>query len=369
MAVLYALSGITIVKPDEVAVILRWGRLVGDTPALQEHGPGLLFAFPRPVDRVVRVQVKHVWEVTVSTLAEPQTSDADIRRHARPADAGLRAHRRSEHRARRRWSPATASATPAEWAFYGPEVRGRAARRSHGGDGAVARRDGRRPRARRRPQGSDRDGDAARAGGLDAAHSGLELSSLELTRLAPPRGARATTSTPCRARSSARRPRRRRRRRSPRRRIPQAQAAGRRGGADGARRRATRTSRTAKGDAEAFLALDREYRANPAVVRERLYRDAVERAHRVAGARPLGAAAGRRQVQRLPHHARARRRPPRPTRRRGRRRAMSRRRDRRRRSRRRRLSGVARARGTPPHQPCGSAPASPASACSGWARC
>ena len=62
------LSGITIVKPDEVAVILRWGRLVGDTPALQEHGPGLLFAFPRPVDRVVRVQVKHVWEVPVSTL-------------------------------------------------------------------------------------------------------------------------------------------------------------------------------------------------------------------------------------------------------------------------------------------------------------
>ena len=66
MAVLYALSGITIVKPDEVAVVLRWGRLVGDTPALQQHGPGLLFAFPRPMDEVVRVQVKHVWEVPVS---------------------------------------------------------------------------------------------------------------------------------------------------------------------------------------------------------------------------------------------------------------------------------------------------------------
>src|SRR6202049_3950011 len=62
MVVLYALSGITIVKADEVAVILRWGRLVGDTPALQQHGPGLLFAFPRPVDQVVRVQVKHLWE-------------------------------------------------------------------------------------------------------------------------------------------------------------------------------------------------------------------------------------------------------------------------------------------------------------------
>ena len=69
MAVLYALSGISVIKSDEVAVVLRWGRLVGATPALQEHGPGLLFALPRPVDQVVRVQVKHVWEVPVSTLA------------------------------------------------------------------------------------------------------------------------------------------------------------------------------------------------------------------------------------------------------------------------------------------------------------
>ena len=68
-------------KPDEVAVILRWGRLVGDTPALQEHGPGLLFAFPRPIDRVVRVQVKHVWEVPVSTLASV------VERRARCDDA------------------------------------------------------------------------------------------------------------------------------------------------------------------------------------------------------------------------------------------------------------------------------------------
>jgi len=39
----------------------------------------------------------------------------------------------------------------------------------------------------------------------------------------------------------------------------------------------------ANGDATAFLALDREYRANPAVVRERLYRNAVEQAIGGAG--------------------------------------------------------------------------------------
>lgn len=69
MAVLYALSGITVVRSDEVAVILRWAHLVGETPALQQHGPGLLFSFPRPVDEVVHVQVKRVSEVPVTTLA------------------------------------------------------------------------------------------------------------------------------------------------------------------------------------------------------------------------------------------------------------------------------------------------------------
>ena len=76
MVVLYAFSGVTIVRSDEVAVVLRWGRLVGATPALQEHGPGLLFAFPRPIDRVVRVPVKHVSEITVTTLAST-SSDAE----------------------------------------------------------------------------------------------------------------------------------------------------------------------------------------------------------------------------------------------------------------------------------------------------
>ena len=39
----------------------------------------------------------------------------------------------------------------------------------------------------------------------------------------------------------------------------------------------------AKGDADAFQALDRQYRANPVVVRERLHRDSVEHAIGTAG--------------------------------------------------------------------------------------
>ncbi len=72
MAVLYAASGITIVKPDEVALVLRWGRLVGTAAALEEHGPGLLFALPRPIDEVVRVKVKRVSELRVDASRRPR---------------------------------------------------------------------------------------------------------------------------------------------------------------------------------------------------------------------------------------------------------------------------------------------------------
>ena len=128
MGVLYALSGITIVKPDEAAVILRWGRLVGGTPALQEHGPGLLFAFPRPVDQVIRVQVKHVWEVPVTTLAPGiavgtvededapvggNTLDPLTQGYAVTGDHNIvQVEMVARYRVRE----------PAEWSFYGPKA-------------------------------------------------------------------------------------------------------------------------------------------------------------------------------------------------------------------------------------------------------
>jgi modulator of FtsH protease HflK len=281
MAVLYALSGITIVKPDEVAVILRWGRLVGDTPALQEHGPGLLFAFPRPIDSVVRVQVKHVWEVPISTLAASAPGDEP------PDDSALNPLTEGyaltgDHNivqvvmvARYRVRD------PAEWAFSGPrpedvlraEVTAAMVRSlgEMGIDQVLS--DGRKAliaTAARRAQK-----------GLDAAHSGLELSSLELTALAPPQAlakefdavqsafiGAETSKKEAQAYAAMA--------------IPQAQAEANaevqaaRGDADTALARA-------QGESGAFLALDREYKANPAVTRERLYRDAVERALAGAG--------------------------------------------------------------------------------------
>ncbi len=280
MAVLYALSGISIVRPDEVAVILRWGHLVGATPALQEHGPGLLFAFPRPIDRVIRVQVKHVWEVPVTTLSagddaiafEGLTLDPIMQGYALTGDQNI-VHVDMVARYRVR--------EPAEWAFYGPKaddvlrVEVTAAMVRSLGEMGVDRvlSDGRKDlvdTAMRRAQT-----------GLDAVHSGLELTSLELARLSPPLvlardfdavqsayiGAETSKKEAQAFAESA---------------IPQAQA-DTDSKLQSARAAAASDLAVAHGDAQAFGALDREYRANAVVVRERLYRDSVERAIASAG--------------------------------------------------------------------------------------
>jgi membrane protease subunit HflK len=64
----YALSNTTFVQPGEVALVLRMGRLLGDSAQSQIKHPGLLFAWPEPIDRVIRVPVKTEGEVTIQDL-------------------------------------------------------------------------------------------------------------------------------------------------------------------------------------------------------------------------------------------------------------------------------------------------------------
>lgn len=277
MAMLYLLSGITVIRPDEVAIVLRWGRLVGSTPALQEHGPGLLFAFPRPMDRVMRVQVKHVWEVPVRTLGivEDEASgslDPLTQGYAITGDQNI-VHMDMMARYRIR--------EPAEWALHGAKaedvlrVEVTAAMVRSIGEMGIDRvlSDGRKDliaMATRRAQS-----------GLDASHSGLELTSLELAGLTPPLAlapdfdavqsafiGAETMKNEAQAYAAAA--------------IPQAQAQSD-ASIQAARGAAASDLAVAKGDAQAFQALDREYRANPVVVRERLYRDGIERAIGSAG--------------------------------------------------------------------------------------
>jgi modulator of FtsH protease HflK len=290
MALLYLVSGITVVRPDEVAVILRWGRLVGDTPALQEHGPGLLFSFPRPIDQVVRVQVKHVWQVPVRTLVfgsltAPTGNDAggeDFGATLDPLSQGyaVTGDQNIVHVdmiARYRIRDA------AEWAFFGPNaddvirVEVTAAMVRSLGEMEVDRvlSDGRKvliATATRRAQA-----------GLDAAHSGLELASVELTRLAPP-AALASSFAAVQSAFIGAETQQKEAQAYAEQTLPRARAE-----ADSVEQSAQAAAAAdlaqAKGDAQAFLALDRAYRANPQVVRERMYRDGVDRAIGAASVR------------------------------------------------------------------------------------
>lgn len=62
-----AFSGVRIVKSGEVAMVLRFGKLVGDTPEEQIHEPGLLFCFPSFIDEVVTVSTDNVMQQDVYT--------------------------------------------------------------------------------------------------------------------------------------------------------------------------------------------------------------------------------------------------------------------------------------------------------------
>jgi membrane protease subunit HflK len=67
----YLLSNTTLIQPGEVALVLRLGKLHGATREAQIKRPGLLLAWPEPIDRVIRVPVKTEGEVVVEELWEP----------------------------------------------------------------------------------------------------------------------------------------------------------------------------------------------------------------------------------------------------------------------------------------------------------
>ena len=61
------LSGVRVVKSGNVALVIRCGKLVGDTREEQVHESGLLLAFPYIIDEVITVPTSEVMEQSVST--------------------------------------------------------------------------------------------------------------------------------------------------------------------------------------------------------------------------------------------------------------------------------------------------------------
>ena len=71
--VLIALSGVYRVESSQVAIVLRFGKLAGSAGSggQQIKGPGLHFAFPFFIDRVIKIPVHTVQEIEVITHSRP----------------------------------------------------------------------------------------------------------------------------------------------------------------------------------------------------------------------------------------------------------------------------------------------------------
>ncbi len=77
---LIILTGVYKVDSNEVAVVLRFGKLVGTTQEEQIKSPGLHFAFPYIIDEVIKVPVETVQEITVEThYSEDTTINRNIK--------------------------------------------------------------------------------------------------------------------------------------------------------------------------------------------------------------------------------------------------------------------------------------------------
>lgn len=73
LLVLYALSGIRVVQPQETALVRRFGRL-----QTQPHGPGLLIGLPAPFDEVLRFDTRRdlslpldAWALVGGKIGDP----------------------------------------------------------------------------------------------------------------------------------------------------------------------------------------------------------------------------------------------------------------------------------------------------------
>ena len=73
-AVLIVLSGVYRVESSQTAVVLRFGKLLGNSPEKQIKKPGLHFAFPFFIDKVIKIPVHIIQEIEVTTHYKPQGS-------------------------------------------------------------------------------------------------------------------------------------------------------------------------------------------------------------------------------------------------------------------------------------------------------
>ncbi len=79
ITLIFCFSGVRFIKSGNVALILRFGKLVGNTAEEQIHEPGVLFAFPYIIDEVVTVPTGSIIEQKIETHYTPKNMTSNIR--------------------------------------------------------------------------------------------------------------------------------------------------------------------------------------------------------------------------------------------------------------------------------------------------
>ncbi len=282
-------SGVTFVKPDEVVLVLRFGRLTGVTRASQVRGPGLVLALPYLVDEVVRVPVKRIQETRIDALTGVSGAGnrLDITREGYALTAD---HNIVQPDALLKYQ----ILDPVVWALRitAPEALIRdtvaAALTQTLGEMAIdaVLGEGKKQlasRARERAQTR-----------LDAPEPWVRLVALELTAVRPPAPV-AQAFDDVQSAFVTRKTRVDEARAYREQALPQAAAQAQAQIREAEAAEAAQLA-TARGAAAGFLAIQAEYRRRPAVVRQRLYREAMETVFSAVGRRvvvPPGSDTGR----------------------------------------------------------------------------
>jgi membrane protease subunit HflK len=88
MVVLFFCSGFFQVGPSEKAVILRFGKPVGEGKSVL-LGPGLHWSFPYPIDEVVKIPITEIQKVSSTTGWYFTTPEQELSGEELPGGAGL----------------------------------------------------------------------------------------------------------------------------------------------------------------------------------------------------------------------------------------------------------------------------------------
>ncbi len=77
LIIFYLFSGFFTIKQDEVGIILRWGKIVG-VGKRRILKPGFHWAYPPPIDKVVRIPVRKIKSVDIKEFWSPDLDKKNI---------------------------------------------------------------------------------------------------------------------------------------------------------------------------------------------------------------------------------------------------------------------------------------------------